>query len=98
MFLVFSCCHSDLSVTHIMKRHVLGYGNADFGIVSLHVCWNRVVLICTFKVYFIVFFDTSGSSSRDSLKLCSKNSLTLRYSGLMTSVFACSHFFLQQTR
>lgn len=25
MFLVFSCCHSDLSVTHIMKRHVLGY-------------------------------------------------------------------------
>lgn len=38
MFLVFSCYHSDLSVTHIMKRHVLGYGNADFGIVSLHVC------------------------------------------------------------
>ena len=27
MFLVFSCYHSDLSVTHIMKRHVLGYGN-----------------------------------------------------------------------
>ena len=98
MFLVFSCCHSDLSVTHIMKRHVLGYGNADFGIVSLHVCWNQGTPDLYIQGDFIVFFDTSGSSSRDSVKLCSKNSLPLRYSGLMTSVFACSHFFLQQTR
>ncbi len=60
MFLVFSCCHSDLSVTHIMKRHVLGYGNADFGIVSLHVCWNRVVLICTFKVTLLSSLIPAG--------------------------------------